>query len=729
MLPQIAGRMGVTDPVVTSRRDFLKLSLGAGAGLVIGMQVDPVAASMHVAEGAFNPFVRITPDDTVTVIVKHLDKGQGSATGLATLVADELGASIEQVRTEFAPADAERYKNLALGVQGTGGSTAIANSWIQYRQAGAAAREMLAAAAAAQWHVKVDEVTVVDGFVRHVNSANRAPLGTFAEAAAKLALPAKPHLRSPEEWRYIGKSFPRVDVAEKSSGAVGLYGMDVQLPGMLVAVLAKPPKWGATVRSVDDSKARAVAGVVDVLQVPQGVVVLAKSTWPALKARNLLLVDWDESGAETRSSADLFAEYHRLAETPGLPAHVHGDVEAALAGATQVVEASYEFPYLAHAPMEPLDITVQFDGERAEFWTGSQLQTVDQNVAAAVLGIEPDKVSINTLWAGGSFGRRAIADGHYAAEAASIARVSGRHEPIKLVYSREDDIRGGYYRPMYVHRVRAGLDAAGNIVGWHHRVVGQSIMTGTAFEQYMVKDGVDHTSVEGIADMGYAIGALGLELHTPKVGVPVLWWRSVGHTHTAYVVETMIDELAMRADRDAVEFRLALLGADARKAAVLRLAAEKAGWTTPPADGVHRGVAVHKSFDSYVAEIAEVRLRADGRVKVERVVCAVDCGQPVNPDNIVAQVEGALGYGLGAVLRNEITLADGAVEQGNFDRYLPLRMDDMPTVEVHIVPSSEAPTGIGEPGTPPIGPAVANAIARAKGLRVRELPMSKHGLA
>lgn len=456
---------------------------------------------------------------------------------------------------------------------------------------------------------------------------------------------------------------------------------------------------------------------------------LATATWPAIKGRDALEIDWDVSAAENRGTDQLLAEYRALAETPGAVARNEGDADAGLAGAAKTVSAEYVFPYLAHAPMEPLDVTVHLEADKATFWTGSQLQTVDQNVAAAILGLDPTSVFINTTWAGGSFGRRAIANSHYVAEAAMIAKAWGRPQPIKVVWTREDDIKGGYYRPAYVHRVEAGIDADGNIAGWRHRIVGQSIMTGTAFESFAVHDGVDHSSVEGISDTTYQVPNMHVDLHSPAAGVPVLWWRSVGHTHTAYAMETMMDELAHAAGRDPVEFRLAYLKGDARLAGVLKLAAEKAGWDSPVAQGRHRGVAVHKSFSSYVAEVAEVSMRDDGTVKVEKVVCAVDCGVPINPDNIASQMQGGIGYGLGAILRNEVTLTDGEVDQANFDTYEPIRITDMPDIEVHIVASSEAPTGVGEPGTPPIGPAVANAIFAATGQRVRELPLMKHGLA
>lgn len=714
-----------------NRRNFMKLSIGAGAGLVIGVHLpSPLGGTARAAAGdaAFTPFVRIAADDTVTVLSKHLDKGQGTATGLATLVAEELDAAISQVKVEFAPANTALYKNLFFGIQGTGGSTAIANSFGQYRQAGATARAMLVSAAAKKWNVPADSVSVEAGLVRHVESGRKARFGELAEKAATLPVPEKVPLKAPDKWVYIGKHFPRVDVANKTVGAPGTYGMDVQMDNMLVATLTRPPRWGGKLRSFDATKAKAVNGVVDVIAVPQGVVVLAKSTWPAIKARKLLSIDWDFSQADSRSTGELMAEHRALADKPGLEGHNSGDVVAGLAKATKTVEATYEFPYLAHAPMEPIDITILYEGDRVTMWTGCQFQTFDQGAAAKVLGLPVEKVFINTLWAGGSFGRRAIYDSHFAAEVAEIAKAWGKPQPIKLVYTREDDIKGGYYRPMFVHKVRAGLDDEGNIVGWLQRAVGQSIFTGTAFESVLVmKNGVDHASIEGSADNTYAMEAFRMESHNTKVGVPVLWWRSVGHSHNAYVMETMIDRLAREAGADPVAFRLKLLKKDPRKSAVLKLAAEKAGWGKPLPKGRHRGVAVHKSFNTYVAQAIEISMGKDGAFKVEKVVAAVDCGIAVNPDNIRAQIEGGIGYGLGAILHDQITLTNGEVDQANFDTYESLRIDEMPEIEVHIVASSEAPTGIGEPGVPPIGAAVANAIFAATGKTITKLPILKSG--
>lgn len=716
-----------------SRRSFLKMSAGAVGGLLIAMNLPKSAKAASGGGDLAQPFVHIRPDNKVVVIVKHLDKGQGSATGLATLVADELDAAIDQVETSYAPSNPEVYKNLLFGVQGTGGSTAIANSFQQYRQAGAAAKAMLVAAAAAKFGVPAGELSVRGGVISH-SSGKSAAFGDLAGLAAEQEVPAEPALKSPEEWVYIGKSFPRVDTANKTVGAPKTYTMDFQTDDMLVAVIARSPRFGGKpVSFTGAEEAKAVPGVVDVMLIPTGVAVLATSTWPAIKARDLLSITWDDSSAETRSTDAMMAELKGMTGSAGTLAHSHGDTDAALAGAAKVIEVDYEFPFLAHGAMEPLDIAMYYDGERAEIWTGSQIQTIDHGVAGAVLGLGPEKIAINTLWAGGSFGRRAQPDSHPIAEAAMLVKsmhAAGKSAvPVKIVWTREDDMTGGYYRPMVAHKVKVGFDEEGTVTSWQHRVASKSIMIGTAFEAFAVKNGVDHTTIEGIEDTTYDLPTMHLEVHNAQTAVPVLWWRSVGHTHTAYVMETMIDRLAAEAGMDPVAYRLERIKDDPRKVGVLKLAAEKAGWDQPPAEGRHRGVAVHKSFNSYVAEIAEVSFRDDGTVRVEKVVCAVDCGVPVNPDNIRAQMEGGIGYGLGAVLRNEVTMTDGVVDQNNFDTYEPIRISDMPEIEVHIVPSTEAPTGVGEPGTPPIGPAVVNAIAAARGEWVTTLPLAKHDLA
>lgn len=714
-----------------TRRTFLKMSAGAVGGLIIAAKLPDVAKAAADAGEFVQPFVHIKPDNTVVVLSKHLDKGQGTASGLASLVADELDAAHEQMRAEFAPSNPQVYANTLFGVQGTGGSTAIANSFMQYRQAGAAAKAMIVAAAAKEWKVPVNEITVSQGVVSH-GSGKSATFGELAGLAAKQEVPAEPKLKTPDEWVYIGKSFPRLDVPNKASGASRTYTMDVQLDNMLVATVARSPKFGGTVKSFDATGAKKVPGVVNVFQIPNGIAVVADSTWPAIKARDLLEIEWDEGEAETRSSEAMMAELKDMTAKPGIKVREDGDVDAALAASAKVIEADFDFPFLAHGAMEPLDIAVKFDGDKAEFWFASQIQTLDHNVAATVLGIPFQNVTINTLWSGGSFGRRAQQDSHPVVEVSFLAKAmleAGMEpRPVKIVWTREDDMAGGYYRPMSAHKVKVGLDAGNNVTAFKYNIAAKSIIKGSAFEAMLMKDGVDHNMTEGAHDTSYAFPMMNMDQAFQETKVPVLWWRSVGHTHTAYVMETMMDRLAKEAGKDPVAYRLELMKDDPRKANVLKLAAEKSGWDQPAAEGRYRGVAVHKSFGSYVAEVAEVSFREDGTVKVEKVTAAVDCGTPVNLDNIVAQVEGGIGYGLGAILRNQVTLADGVVEETNFDTYEPIRMSDMPEIEVHIVPSNEAPTGIGEPGTPPIGPAVANAVAAAKGEWVTSLPLTKAGL-
>lgn len=709
------------------RRRFLASSLAAGAGLVIGLRLPRAAraAEAGAGDGELNAFVRIGADDRVTVISKHIEFGQGTYTGLATILAEELDADWATVAVVAAPADVERYKNLLFGVQGTGGSTAMANSWEQMRRAGATARAMLVAAAAAAWSVPAAEIEVERGVVRHPASGRSARFGALAAKAAQLEPPAEVTLKDPKDFTLIGREdLPRVDVPAKTRGTAR-FALDVAGPGLATALVAHPPRFGATVRSFDAAAAKRVPGVRDVVAIPQGVAVLADGFWAAKQGRDALTIEWDESGAETRGTAELVAEYRALLDRPGLPARRDGDAAAALAGAARRVVAEYEFPFLAHAPMETLTGVIRKVEGGWELSSGWQLQTIDHAVAAEVLGVAPAAVAIETLYAGGSFGRRATPAGDFARELAEVGKAIGGRYPVKLVWTREDDLRGGRYRPLYLHRLEAGLDAAGRIVAWSHRIVGQSLMTGTPFEAYSVKEGIDDSSVEGARDLPYAIPHLGVELHTTRVGVPVLWWRSVGHTQNGYATEAFFDEVAGAAGRDPFELRRELLAGHPRHRGVLELAAERAGWGRPLPPGRARGIAVHASFSSYVAEVAEVSRGKDGLPKVERVVCAVDCGVAINPDNIRAQMEGGIGYGLSAVLHDEITLEQGRVVQSNFHDYPMLRLHEMPEVEVHIVRSAEAPTGVGEPGVPPIGPAVANAWAALTGERVRRLPFRR----
>lgn len=703
-----------------SRRNLLKVG---AAGLVVAATLSPrtpKAATPDQGPFATNAFVHVAPDNTVTVAIKHVEMGQGVSTGLTTIVAEEMDADWDQMRFAFAPADVERYKNFAFGMQGTGGSTAVANSYDQLRKAGATARAMLVEAAAQEWNVPAGEITVVKGILQHNRSNKTAAFGEFAEKAASLAQPKNVTLKDPNNFTLIGKELPRKDNEDKTTGK-GKFALDVTLPGMVYAAIAHPPRFGGKVENVDDRAAMEMKGVHSVVTISRGVAIVADSYWTALKARDSLKITWDESSAEKRGTAALFAEYKALAKTPGVMAREEGDVNAALQSANQTISAEFEFPYLAHAPMEPLDCVVQVREGEAEIWAGCQFQTMDQAAAAKILDLEPAQVKINTLYAGGSFGRRATPNSDYISEAAEIAKALPKGMPVKLIWSREDDVKGGRYRPMYYHAMKAGLDDDGNVTGWTHTIVGQSPGAGSAFSGG--PGGVDPLTVEGASNLPYAVPNIAVDQHTTEIGVPVLWWRSVGSSHNAYATEVFIDMAATAAGKDPVEFRLNLLGNHERHKAVLKLAAEKADWGKSLPEGRAQGVAVAESFGSFVAQIAEVSQNSDGSIKVERVVCAVDCGVAINPDIIRAQMEGGIGYGLSAIMKGAITLKDGVVEQDNFDSYEVLRMGEMPKVEVHIVPSTAPPTGVGEPGVPPAGPAVANAVFALTGRRVTKLPM------
>ena len=723
-----------------SRRQFLK----AGAGLTLAIYL-PVTAAAEAGPGkaggvavgpvSFEPnaFVRIGEDNTVTVIVKHLEMGQGTYTGLPTLVAEELDADWSQIRVEGAPADAKRYNNLFWGpTQGTGGSTAMANSFMQMRQAGAAARAMLVSAAATEWNVPAQQIVVKQGVLTHAASNHKATFGELAAKAAALAVPDKVKLKDPKDFVYIGKNVARKDSHAKGNGSA-VYTQDIHLPGMLTAVVAHPPRFGATLKSFDATRAKAVKGVVDVVAIPSGVAVLAKDFWAAKKGRDALTIDWDETNAFKSSSADIFERYRALARAPGTVAHRTGDAEKEMGRAAKRLEAAFEFPFLAHAAMEPMNCVVKLDIDGCEIWNGEQFQTIDQASIAKTLSLPAENVKLNMLYAGGSFGRRANPHSDYLLEAVHIAQASGGKAPVKLVWAREDDMRAGWYRPMFFHTLRAGLDAEGNLVAWQHRLVGQSIITGTAFESGMVKGGIDSTSVEGATNLPYAIPHKLVDLHSPKLPVPVQWWRSVGSTHTAFSTEVFLDEVAHAANKDPVAFRQALLKEHPRHRGVLDLVAQKSGWgkalVAKPGERRGRGVAVHESFGSFVAQVAEVTVKPDGQFSVDRVVCAIDCGIAVNPSIVRGQMEGGIGFGLSAALYGAITLKEGKVEQSNFNDYPVLRINEMPQVEVHIVASTATPSGVGEPGVPPIAPAVANALFAATGKRLRNLPLRAQDLA
>lgn len=669
-----------------------------------------------------NAFLRIAADDTITVVIKHIEFGQGIATGLATVVAEELDADWSTVAIRFAPNNDELYKNLRMGTMGTGSSTGMANSYSQMRIAGAQARAMLVTAAAQRWKVAEHAVTVTNGVVRA--GERRASFGQLAADAARITPPAEPRLKNPGDFRLIGKPLAKLDSRVKVTGEAR-FTMDVILPGMVHAAILHPPRFGACLASVDDRAARAIPGVLKVAPVPTGVAVYARDFHLALKGRAALVVTWDDTPAETRSTDQLFAAAEALADVPARkPVVAKGDVVAALASGARTIEATYHFPHLAHAPMEPLDAVVRHRDGRVDVWMGSQFQSRETIAVAEVLGIPPDRATLHQCYAGGSFGRRATTGMDFAREAGEVCKAWGGPEPVKFVWTRENDLAGGFYRPLMVHRLHGAVDRDGHICAWDHVIAGESFVFGSAYGPAAVKRGYDNAMVEGAMEPGYAIPARRLSAHVLETGVPTTWWRSVGYSHNSYAVETFLDELLALGGKDAVEGRLALLP-EPRARDVLGEAARMAGWPRAASPNRALGVAVVKSFGTFVAQVAEVSRGDNGLPHVHRVWCAVDCGIAVNPDVIRAQIEGAIGFALGHVLHAEMTLHEGIAVQRNFDTYSSLRIAEMPEVLVSILPSAEDPTGIGEPGVPPLGPAIANAWRRLTGQSVRRLPFAR----
>jgi isoquinoline 1-oxidoreductase beta subunit len=716
-----------------SRRGFLKTGALATGGLVLGFVLPAGGRFARAADAkapvyAPNAFLRVAPDNTVTVMVNRLEFGQGVHTALPMIIADELDADWSQMRAELAPA-ADVYKDPAFGMQMTGGSGSIAHSFTQYREVGARARAMLVGAAAQQWKVRPDQCRTAKGAV-YGPAGQKASYGSLADAAMKQPAPQQVPLKDPKAFRYIGKPTRRLDARAKSSGRQQ-FGLDFKpLDAKLaVAVVAHPPVFGAKVAKFDASKAKAVRGVIEVLEVPvdrggRGVAVIASGYWPAKQARDLLAIEWNTDGLGKPSSDAQLREFAELSKKPGAVART--SEAPARATAVKTISAVYEFPYLAHAPMEPINCTVDLKDDHCTLWVGSQFQTGDQAAAAATAGLKPEQVTLNTMMAGGGFGRRAVPTSDFVVEAVNVAKAykaAGNKGPVKLIWSREDDIKGGYYRPSHVHRAELGLDAQGKIVAWDHVVVGQSIAAGTPFEGFMIQKGVDSTTIEGLGEP-YAV-PMNLSAHMAKANVPVLWWRSVGSTHTAFVMETLIDEAAQLAGQDPVAYRKTLIDAarHPRHIAALDLAVAKSGYgkKTLPKDHAW-GVAVHESFNTVVAYVVEASIQ-NGEPKLHKATAAVHCNLAVNPLTIEAQVQGGALMGLGMTLPNaRITLKDGVVEQQNFSDYQVARMVDMPHVDVYIVPSTEPPTGMGEPGLPPLAPAFANALSRLTGKRLRKLP-------
>jgi isoquinoline 1-oxidoreductase beta subunit len=707
-----------------SRRAFLRNSAASAAGLVVAFQVPRAlravaqAAPAATALPPVNAFLRIGTDDSVTVLLSHSEMGQGIWTGLAMLIAEELECDWSKVKSEHAPA-APLYAHPAFGIQMTGGSSSTWSEFDRYRNVGATAKEMLVRAAAARWKVAPAACRVANGVISH--GKDQLSFGKVAQAAMALTPPKSVKLKDPKDWKLIGTAVKRLDTPEKITGKAQ-FGIDVQFPGLRVACVARPPAFGAKLGKWDGAAALKVPGVEKVVPTANGVAVVAKHFWAAKVGRDALQIEWTAPEGGGIDTAKQMADFRATAHKAGAIVTEKGKFDAAFGGAKTKLEAEYEVPYLAHAPMEPLNCTVKIDGGRCEVWTGTQFQTGDQMATAQILGIAPDKVTIHTTFLGGGFGRRANPVADFVSEAVIVAKAAG--VPVKVVWTREDDIHGGYYRPAYAHRIRTGLDEHGKPVAWDHVVVGQSILAGTPFEPMLVKHGVDGTSVEGLAESPYLedTGALRVSLHSPRTPITVLWWRSVGNTHTAFAMEGMIDECAHAAGQEPLAYRLSLLKDKPRHAAALQLAADKAGWASPPPPGRARGLAVHESFGTIMAQVAEVSVE-HGEIRVHAVTCAVDCGTVVNPLGVEAQVQGSVAFGLSAALHGKLTLAGGKVQESNFHDYRVLRMYEMPKVSVHIIQSKAKMGGIGEPATAPIAPAVANAIFALTKQRLRSLPL------
>jgi isoquinoline 1-oxidoreductase beta subunit len=708
-------------PTSPERRVFLKTSTAVGgiALLAFHLPVISRAADGEVIENFIpNAFIRVNTDNSVTVIVGASEMGQGVLTSVPQIVADEMDADWSSVDYQQSPAHPD-YNRPGAPIMITGGSRTIRASYQTMRRAGATARAMLVNAAAQKWKAHAASCVARNSVV-YGPSGKKARYAELAALAASMPVPPDVVLKDEKDFTIIGRSVKRLDTPAKVA-ATASFGMDVQVPGMLIAQIERAPAIGATVASVDDSGALAVPGVSAVVQVSSGIVVVAKDYWSAKKGRDKLVVNWDGNGTLLgRSSSDLETALEDAVKLGGLVARNEGDISRA-PRPVKKVRASYHLPYLAHACMEPLNCTAWVQDDRVDIWVGTQSQTVVQRNTAALTGVPAERVFVHTQFLGGGFGRRAAQD--FVVAAVEASKSVGA--PVKLVYSREDDTRSGYYRPISFTEIEAGVDAQGKVTGLEARIVVPSLAEYSGFKSIFRKDGIDRVAVEGLADMPYDIDNLHVRWVNYGHGIPIWFWRSVGATHNTFVTETFIDELAHAANRDPLEFRLAMLGQQPRHTAVLKLAAEKAGWGSPLPAGRARGIAVVHCFGGWTAEVAEVSIE-NGKPRVHRVVCAVDCGRAVNPEGVVRQMESAIVYALSATLYGKITFSDGAVEQGNFDDYPVLRMNETPGIEVHIVDSEEVPGGVGEPGTPTAAPAVANALFALTGNRMHSLPLSDY---
>jgi CO/xanthine dehydrogenase Mo-binding subunit len=708
-----------------SRRTFLMAGAAVSGGLLIGVgfgaaATAPAKAADAAGSPAFSPnaFVRIDPDGQVTVTMGYIEMGQGTYTSVPMLIAEELEVDLASVRYEHAPPNDKLYANPLLGFQVTGGSTTIRASWEPMRRAGATARVMLVTAAASAWKVDPASCHAEKGEVIHAASGRRVKYGALVAAAAKLPVPEQVALKRPEDFKLIGTAAKRLDTPAKVNGTAR-FGIDAQVPGMKIATLVSSPVFGGKLRSVDDTKALAVRGVRKVVRLDDAVAVIADHMGAAKKGLAALDIQWDDGPNAKLQTADIVRELEAAANTkPGAVARNEGDADKALAGAATRVEAVYEVPFLAHATMEPMNCTVDLRADHCELWLGNQVLARAQAAAAQTAGLPLEKVTVHNHLLGGGFGRRLEVD--YVIRAVQIAKQAGG--PVKVIWTREEDMRRGMYRPYFYFRFAAGLDAQGQPVAWKNRIVGSSILARWA--PPLFENGYDRDAVECAAEPPYALSNIFVDyVQQEPPGIPTAFWRGVGPTRNVFAVESFIDELAAAARQDPVAYRRGLLAKNPRAKAVLELAAEKAGWAQGLPKGTGRGVAVQFAFGSYMAQVAEVEVGKEGDVLVRRVVCAVDCGTVVNPDTVAAQIESGIIFGISATLHGAITLKDGRVEQSNFNDYRVVRMNEAPMIEIHIVKSGQAPGGMGEPGTSALAPAVTNAIYAATGKRLRKLPV------
>lgn len=702
-----------------NRRSFLKTGTLLGSGLIISFMIPARAGRLKKllepagAPAAFipNAFLQITADNKIKVILAHVEMGQGVWTTLTMLLADELDADPTKIIIEHSP-PGQAYNHTQWNMQITGGSSTTYSEFDRYRKAGAAARILLIQAAANKWGVQPSACTTGDGFV--TNGNKKLSYGELAEAAAALPALTDIPLRPKEQWKYIGKGLKRLDAPDKVNGKA-IYGVDIQMDGLLTAVVVHSPVWGATVKSFNASRSKQIKGVVDVVQIPTGVAVIAENYWTASQGRKVLEVEWNNDGNADLNTEKQIEEYKKLANNKGKEIAKAGDVDGAESKAAATIDVEFIMPYLAHAAMEPMNCTVKISGDRCEIWAGTQMPAADQAAAAKVLGFKNEQVTLNTPFLGGAFGRRATPTSDFVVEAVHIAKASGK--AIKMIWSREDDMQGGFYRPLFLHKIKAGVDGNGAVISWKHTIVGQNLPGD--------EGGAAH---EGVSDSAYlkSIPNHVVNLNTTQLPITTLWLRSVGHTHTAFAMECAMDALAHAAKKDPVAFRLSLLKDHPRHAGVLNLAAEKAGWGKPLPKGHFHGIAVHESFKSYVAQVAEISIDDDGLVKVHRVTAAVDCGLAVNPDGVKMQIESCVNYALSAALYGEVTFKNGQVQQTNFHTYRVLRLNESPAViDVHIADTGGEMGGVGEPGFPPTAPAVANAIFAATGKRVLQMPFGE----